>query len=63
MLNNEILMVVQEKPNEPELWSVPSGEVEEKEIFEGCFIREVWEETDYQGVPSNAHQAKLKSYP
>ncbi|WP_142293614.1 NUDIX hydrolase [Bacillus sp. K2I17] len=34
-------MIVQKKTNEPELWSVPSGEVEEKEIFEGCCIREV----------------------
>ncbi|OSY03024.1 hypothetical protein S2E19_03221 [Bacillus mycoides] len=45
---DEILMVAQEKANEPELWSVPSGGVEEKETFEECCIREVWEETGYQ---------------
>ncbi|HFK1550004.1 MULTISPECIES: NUDIX hydrolase [Bacillus] len=45
---DEILMVAQEKPNKSELWSVPSGGVEEKETFEECCIREVWEETGYQ---------------
>lgn len=45
---DEILMVAQEKPNEPELWSVPSGGVEENETFEECCAREVWEETGYR---------------
>jgi len=44
---NEILMVAQEKPNEPELWSVPSGGVKENETFEDCCIREVFEEMGY----------------
>ncbi|KOP81207.1 NUDIX hydrolase [Cytobacillus solani] len=45
---DEILMVAQEKPNEPELWSVPSGGVEENETFEECCAREVFEETGYR---------------
>lgn len=45
---DEILMVAQEKPNEPELWSVPSGRVEENETFEECCAREVCEETCYR---------------
>ncbi|MGE1115158.1 NUDIX hydrolase [Priestia megaterium] len=45
---NELLMVAQEKPNEPELWSVPSGGIEGSETYEECCIREVWEETGYK---------------
>ncbi|MEH7472607.1 DNA mismatch repair protein MutT [Priestia megaterium] len=44
---NELLMVAQEKSNESELWSVPSGGIESYETYEECCIREVWEETGY----------------
>ncbi len=46
--NNELLMVAQEKPNHPELWSVPSGGLEGGETFEECCVREVLEETGYE---------------
>ncbi len=46
--HNEILMVAQEKANQPELWSVPSGGIEGSETYEECCIREVWEETGYK---------------
>ncbi|PKR76847.1 DNA mismatch repair protein MutT [Halalkalibacillus sediminis] len=45
--NNEILMVLQGKPEETKMWSVPSGGKEEGESFEECCIREIEEETGY----------------
>lgn len=42
---NEVLMVLQAAPGEEKQWNVPSGTLEEGETFEGCCIREFWEET------------------
>ncbi|WP_102027403.1 NUDIX hydrolase [Salirhabdus sp. Marseille-P4669] len=44
---NELLMVLQGKPEERKSWSVPSGGLEKNETFEECCIREVEEETGY----------------
>ncbi len=46
--NNEVLMVLQGKPEEEKLWSVPSGGLKNGEPLEECCIREVWEETGYR---------------
>ncbi|MGP4038599.1 NUDIX hydrolase [Gracilibacillus sp. D59] len=45
--NNELLMVLQGKPDENKKWSVPSGGQEINETFEECCIREMEEETGY----------------
>lgn len=43
--NNQILMVLQGKPEEEKKWSVPSGGRLSTETFEECCKREVYEET------------------
>lgn len=45
--NNELLMVLQGKPEEKKTWFVPSGGKEQGETFRECCIREVSEETGY----------------
>ena len=45
---NEILMVLQGKPDEEKTWSIPSGQKNPHETFEECCVREVFEETGYQ---------------
>ncbi|MCH1626406.1 NUDIX hydrolase [Ferdinandcohnia quinoae] len=45
--HNQILMVLQGKPEEKKVWSVPSGGKESSETFEQCCIREIKEETGY----------------
>jgi ADP-ribose pyrophosphatase YjhB (NUDIX family) len=45
--NDEILMVLQGKPDEVKKWSIPSGGQEKNETFEECCIREIEEETGY----------------
>ncbi|MCJ8007713.1 NUDIX hydrolase [Lederbergia wuyishanensis] len=45
--NNELLMVLQGKPEEEKTWSIPSGGKEHDETFEECCIREIEEETGY----------------
>ncbi|PAE31575.1 NUDIX hydrolase [Bacillus sp. 7884-1] len=45
--NNELLMVLQGKPEEKKTWSFPSGGKENNETFEECCIREIEEETGY----------------
>ncbi|GIN87698.1 DNA mismatch repair protein MutT [Heyndrickxia sporothermodurans] len=45
---DELLMVLQGKPEEVKTWSVPSGGLESGETIEECCIREVYEETGYQ---------------
>ena len=46
--NNEVLMVLQGKPEEEKLWSVPSGGLKNGETLEECCKREVREETGYR---------------
>lgn len=46
--NAELLMVLQGKPEETKLWSVPSGGQENNETFQECCIREMEEETGYK---------------
>jgi 8-oxo-dGTP pyrophosphatase MutT (NUDIX family) len=48
MNEGKLLMVLQGKPEEEKLWSVPSGGLEAGETLEMCCIREVWEETGYR---------------
>jgi ADP-ribose pyrophosphatase YjhB (NUDIX family) len=48
---NEILLVLQGKPEEEKRWSVPSGGRLPGESFEDCCRREVWEETGYEVEP------------
>jgi ADP-ribose pyrophosphatase YjhB (NUDIX family) len=48
---NEVLMVLQGKPEEEKRWSVPSGGRLPGESFEDCCRREVWEETGYEVEP------------
>jgi ADP-ribose pyrophosphatase YjhB (NUDIX family) len=43
----QLLMVLQGKPEEKKLWSIPSGGKEDDESFEQCCIREMEEETGY----------------
>jgi ADP-ribose pyrophosphatase YjhB (NUDIX family) len=45
---DQVLMVLQGKPEEEKSWSVPSGGREHCESFEECCVREVLEETGYQ---------------
>ncbi|SDO51326.1 NUDIX hydrolase [Halobacillus aidingensis] len=44
---NELLMVLQGKPEEKKTWTVPSGGVLEEESLEQCCMRETFEETGY----------------
>lgn len=46
--NNELLMVLQGKPDEIKKWSVPSGGLKSGETLIQCCRREVEEETDYR---------------
>lgn len=46
--HKEVLMVRQGKPEEEKVWTVPSGELEKKESFEACCVREIREETGYE---------------
>ncbi|GGD11967.1 NUDIX hydrolase [Pontibacillus salipaludis] len=43
--NNELLMVLQGKPEEVKKWTAPSGGVEEGETYDECCLREFNEET------------------
>lgn len=43
----QLLMVLQGRPDEGKLWSIPSGGKEEDETFEECCMREIEEETGY----------------
>ena len=45
--NGQLLMVLQGKPEEKKLWSIPSGGKEVDESFEECCLREMEEETGY----------------
>lgn len=47
--NKEILMVKQGKREEKKVWAVPSGGKNENESFEECCLRELKEETGYDG--------------
>jgi len=38
--NNELLMVLQGKPEEEKTWTVPSGGLENNETYEACCLRE-----------------------
>ncbi|MDA8346882.1 MAG: NUDIX hydrolase [Thermaerobacter sp.] len=44
----ELLMVLQGKPDEERLWSIPAGGCEKGETLEACCVREVREETGYE---------------
>ena len=44
---NQLLMVLQGKPEEKKLWTIPSGGKEADETFEDCCVREIKEETGY----------------
>ncbi|GIP32130.1 NUDIX hydrolase [Paenibacillus sp. J2TS4] len=44
----QLLMVLQGKPEEKKVWSVPSGGQEGDETLEECCVREVYEETGYE---------------
>lgn len=44
----QILMVLQGKPDEKKLWSVPSGGLEKDESIDECCKREILEETGYE---------------
>jgi ADP-ribose pyrophosphatase YjhB (NUDIX family) len=46
--NGLILMVLQGKPDEKKVWSVPSGGLEKNESIEECCVREIREETGYE---------------
>ena len=46
--NGRLLMVLQGKPEEKHMWSIPSGGKEADETFEECCIREIEEETGYR---------------
>jgi len=37
--NNELLMVLQEKPEESKTWSVPSGRKKYNEIYVDCLYK------------------------
>lgn len=45
--NNELLMVLQGKPEEEKTWTVPSGGLENNETYEACCLREFKEETGF----------------
>ncbi|MFC7363602.1 MULTISPECIES: NUDIX hydrolase [Bhargavaea] len=44
-----LLMVLQGTPEEEKKWAVPSGGKEAGETFESCCLRELKEETGYEG--------------
>ncbi|MFJ7667070.1 NUDIX hydrolase [Lysinibacillus sp. NPDC097195] len=44
---NELLMVLQGKPEEEKTWTVPSGGLEPNETYEACCLREFQEETGF----------------
>ena len=44
---DELLMVLQGKPEEKKTWAIPSGGKELHESFEACCLREMEEETGY----------------
>jgi len=44
---NELLMVLQGKPEEEKTWTVPSGGLENNETYEACCLREFEEETGF----------------
>ena len=44
----QLLMVLQGRPGEKQMWSIPSGGKEGSETFEECCIREIEEETGYR---------------
>ncbi|WP_396135997.1 NUDIX hydrolase [Bacillus sp. NEB1478] len=50
MREGKLLMVLQGKPEEEKLWSIPSGGKEPGESLEDCCLREVWEETGYRVI-------------
>lgn len=57
---NQMLMVLQGKPEEKKKWAVPSGITELNETFEVCCIREVFEETGYQvTINKKLHTKKI----
>ncbi|WP_085524039.1 NUDIX hydrolase [Tuberibacillus sp. Marseille-P3662] len=57
--NDELLMVLQGKPDEIKTWSIPSGGQENNETFAECCIREIEEETGY--VVEIVDEIKVKS--
>ncbi|KZE36867.1 DNA mismatch repair protein MutT [Bhargavaea cecembensis] len=46
---DRLLMVLQGTPEEEKKWAVPSGGKEAGETFETCCLRELKEETGYEG--------------
>ncbi|MBS4200129.1 NUDIX hydrolase [Bacillus sp. FJAT-49732] len=59
---NELLMVLQGKPEEEKTWSIPSGGKEHEETFEECCIREIEEETGYSAKIIEEIKIKRGSY-
>ena len=43
----QVLMVLQGRPDEKKMWSIPSGGKDNDETFEECCVREIEEETGY----------------
>lgn len=61
--NDEVLMVLQGKPEEHKVWALPSGGKEADETYEQCCIREVWEETGYEvEVVQELHRKRGATY-
>lgn len=60
--NGELLMVLQGKPEEKKMWSVPSGGKENNETFEECCVREIEEETGYEVEIVEEIKVKTGSY-
>lgn len=60
--NGELLMVLQGKPEEKKMWSVPSGGKEHNETFEECCVREIEEETGYEAEIVEEIKVKTGSY-
>ncbi|WP_075035103.1 NUDIX hydrolase [Halobacillus dabanensis] len=56
---NELLMVLQGKPQEKKTWTVPSGGIKEGETPEQCCRRETFEETGY--IVSVKERLKIKN--
>lgn len=61
-MDNQLLMVLQGKPEEDKRWSVPSGGKEQKETLEECCIREVYEETGYRCKVINKVKEKTGAF-